>query len=111
MSRPDSPPLSGPSGWGRPLLTWRRRVHERARAVATHHASAWVVRVALGARRRWLRSLQVRVVATTMLLGTVVVFAVGSVLLAGIWKGLVDSRQDAAFTEAARLTDDAENSF
>ncbi|HET9658562.1 MAG TPA: MtrAB system histidine kinase MtrB [Kineosporiaceae bacterium] len=54
-------------------------------------------------RRRWRRSLQIRVVATTVLLGLVVVFAVGNFLLAQIGSGLVDSRRKAAENEGASL--------
>ena len=54
-------------------------------------------------RRRWRRSLQVRVVATTVLLGVVVVFAVGNFLLAQIGAGLVDSRRKAADGESSVL--------
>jgi two-component system sensor histidine kinase MtrB len=54
-------------------------------------------------RRRWRRSLQVRVVATTVLLGLVVVFAVGNFLLAQISSGLVDSRRKVADSESTVL--------
>jgi two-component system sensor histidine kinase MtrB len=54
-------------------------------------------------RRRWRGSLQVRVVVTTVLLGLVVVFAVGNFLLARISTGLVDSRRRAAENESTVL--------
>jgi two-component system sensor histidine kinase MtrB len=54
-------------------------------------------------RRRWRRSLQIRVVATTVILGLVVVFAVGIFLLAQISSGLVDSRRKAADSESTVL--------
>jgi len=76
MTGPGTAPPAGRAGWGRPLLAWRR-ANQRAHVVVSHHAGTRLVRFALGVRRRWLRSLQLRVVATTMLLGTIVVFAVG----------------------------------
>jgi two-component system sensor histidine kinase MtrB len=59
--------------------------------------------VARLARRSWRRSLQVRVVVTTVLLGVVVVLAVGNFLLAQISSGLVDSRRKSAETESTVL--------
>lgn len=56
----------------------------------------------LGLRRRWRRSLQLRVVSTTMLLGLVVVLALGALLLQRIQSGLVAERLTEAQAEADR---------
>lgn len=55
------------------------------------------------ARLRWRRSLQLRVVVTTILLGLVVVLAVGNYLLARISSGLVESRRQSAENESTLL--------
>lgn len=59
------------------------------------------------ARLRWQRSLQLRVVTTTMLLGLVVVFALGAFLQARIRDGLIQSRATSAMQESSRLSHDA----
>ncbi|WP_200941805.1 MtrAB system histidine kinase MtrB [Angustibacter sp. Root456] len=59
-------------------------------------------------RRRWRRSLQLRVVAATMLLGLVVVLALGTLLLQRIQAGLIEERLAAARGEAARGLRDAQ---
>ncbi len=59
-------------------------------------------------RSRWRRSLQLRVVTATMLLGLVVVFALGTLLLQRIQSGLVQERLVAARGEAARGLRDAQ---
>jgi two-component system, OmpR family, sensor histidine kinase MtrB len=59
-------------------------------------------------RHRWRRSLQLRVVTATMLLGLVVVFALGTLLLQRIQAGLIDDRLAAARGEAARGLRDAQ---
>ncbi len=58
-------------------------------------------------RGRWRGSLQIRVVATTVLLGLLVVAGVGSFLLARISSGLVDSRRQSAENESAVVFQDA----
>jgi two-component system sensor histidine kinase MtrB len=58
-------------------------------------------------RRRWSRSMRLRVVATTMLLGLLVVLVVGTFLSFRIQAGLIESRQESAMIEAERLTDKA----
>jgi two-component system sensor histidine kinase MtrB len=60
------------------------------------------------ARQRWRRSLQLRVVTATMLLGLVVVVALGTLLLQRIEAGLVQERLTAAQGEAARGLRDAQ---
>lgn len=57
---------------------------------------------------RWRRSLQLRVVTATMLLGLLVVFALGTLLLQRIQSGLVQERLVAAQGEAARGLRDAQ---
>lgn len=69
---------------------------------------AALARSAGWARHRWRRSLQLRVVATTMLLGMVVVAAVGALLLTRIQTGLVEERLTAARGEARRGRADAQ---
>src|SRR3954468_7426493 len=67
-------------------------------------ATGWV-------RRRWRRSLQLRVVATTILLGLAVVAIVGALLLDRIQSGLVAERLNAARGEAQRGRTDAQARF
>jgi len=59
-------------------------------------------------RQRWRRSLQLRVVTATMLLGLMVVLALGTLLLHRIEAGLVQERLTAAQGEAARGLRDAQ---
>lgn len=89
-------PPTAPSG---DLAAAVRRVSRRVRRRGTAFTRL--------VRRRWRRSLQIRVVVTTMLLGVVVVFAVGNFLLAQISSGLVDSRQRLAETESTVLFQEA----
>ena len=63
------------------------------------------------ARRRWRRSLQIRVVAATLLLGLIVVAVLGTLLLNRISSGLVASRRTTALVEAARVTRQAQEIF
>ena len=58
-------------------------------------------------RRRWSRSMRLRVVATTTLLGLGVALVVGNFLLMRIRDGLIDSRTETAMAEAASLTKEA----
>ncbi|MFI7586658.1 MtrAB system histidine kinase MtrB [Spongisporangium articulatum] len=66
-------------------------------------------RLAGQVRRRWQRSLQLRVVATTMLLGLLVVFALGAFLQVRIRDGLIESREASAMAESAKLTRDTKD--
>lgn len=59
-------------------------------------------------RSRWRRSLQLRVVATTLLLGVLVVTVVGNLLLTRISDGLVESRRRSVENESAVVFADAE---
>jgi two-component system, OmpR family, sensor histidine kinase MtrB len=68
-----------------------------------------VTRAGRSVRRRWRRSMRLRVVATTMLLGLVVVLGVGNFLLARIRDGLIDGRQKTAMAEAQHLTKAAQD--
>lgn len=97
VAGPPTPPARRPPGPpGRSGLVatarraWRRILRRRTAATRL-------------VRRRWRRSLQFRVVATTVMLGLVVVFAVGNFLLAQISSGLVDSRRKAAESESTVL--------
>src|SRR5437016_896489 len=62
-------------------------------------------------RGRWRRSLQLRVVATTILLGLAVVAVVGVLLLNRIQNGLVAERLNAARGEAQHGRTDAQARF
>jgi two-component system sensor histidine kinase MtrB len=55
--------------------------------------------------------MRLRVVATTMLLGLLVVLVVGNFLLARIRDGLIHTRQVSAMDEAKHLTDQAQLNF
>ena len=59
----------------------------------------------------WRRSLQLRVVVATMLLGLIVVTTLGSFLYFRIADGLVQDRVRAVRAEAARSARDAQSSF
>ena len=60
---------------------------------ASRRCSGWLL-------RRWRRSLQVRVAATTALVSAVVVLVIGVVLLGQISGGLLDAKRKAALAEA-----------
>ena len=90
-------------GGGRPVL---RRAERSLRAWGSG-VRRFSVRHARRARRRWRRSLRLRVVVSTMLLGLIVVVGVGNFLLARIRDGLVESREASAMIEAEQLTKDA----
>jgi two-component system sensor histidine kinase MtrB len=94
----------------RPLRARLRPVRtapRRARRLATSRIKGLVRQV----RRRWSRSMRLRVVATTMLLGLLVVTGVGFFLLYRIRDGLIESRQVTAMREAAQLTFQAKQTF
>src|SRR4051812_32887011 len=52
--------------------------------------------------RQWRRSMQLRVVAATVLLGIVVVLVVGQLLLQRITSGIIASRQEAVIDQSAQ---------
>ena len=56
----------------------------------------------------WRRSIQARVVISTLLLSAVVVSLVGWVLLQQVTDGLVRSKTESSVTEATRATAEAE---
>ena len=67
------------------------------------------VREALGrAATVWRRSIQARVVISTLLLSAVVVSLVGWVLLQQITAGLVSSKTESSVAEATRATAEAQ---
>src|SRR3954447_2490832 len=59
----------------------------------------------------WRRSLQLRVVTATILLGVIVVTSLGTYLYYRISDGLVQDRVRATRAEAARAVNDAQASF
>jgi two-component system sensor histidine kinase MtrB len=59
----------------------------------------------------WRSSLQFRVVATTMVLGIIVVMLLGGYLYQSISDGLERDRMGSAQVEAARLTSDIQGQF
>jgi two-component system sensor histidine kinase MtrB len=95
--------------FGAPAPTWWRRTRRLLRSwgVLTLRRTR-LYGPASGVRGRWRRSLQARVVASTMLLGTVVVLVLGNVLLESIQRGLVDSRTQNAVNDSRRLTSEAQ---
>ena len=56
----------------------------------------------------WRRSIQARVVISTLLLSAVVVSLVGWVLLQQVTDGLVQSKRDSAVAESTRATAEAQ---
>jgi two-component system sensor histidine kinase MtrB len=89
-----------------------RKVPLRDLPIRLERAVHWRVRkLYRGIRRRWSRSLRLRVIATTMLLGLVVVFGVGDFLLHRIRDGLISSRETSAMIEAEELTNTAKQQF
>lgn len=79
-----------PTGLGQPALGRR-------------HAAAAVKR----ALTFWRRSIQARVVASTVVLSALVIGVVGWFLVQQTRDGLLDQREDAAVTEASRVTAEA----
>ncbi len=89
-----------------------RNVPLRGLPMRLERAVAWRIRkIYRGVRRRWSRSLRLRVIATTMLLGLVVVFGVGDFLLHRISAGLISNRQTSAMLEAEQQTAKATKDF
>ena len=69
---------------------------------------AAVRRGALGLRRRWRHSLQLRVVTATMILGLATISVLGGVLHEQIADGLESDRVTASESEALALTEQAQ---
>ena len=106
MSVPDAP---GPA----PRLSLAER---RARTGAFGRRGAGATTQAAGAgwvraARLWRRSLQFRVVAVTMLMGLIVLTAVGTYLYRQVADGLVEERRVVASAEALQLTRQAQIQF
>lgn len=78
-----------------------------AAGLGWQEASRWVT----SGGRTWRRSLQLRVVVTTMLLGLLVVSALGGFLAQQISRGLFEARTEGAQVEAARAAADLQDSF
>jgi two-component system sensor histidine kinase MtrB len=70
-----------------------------------------LVLVAGWVRHRWRRSLQFRVVAVTMVLGTIVLAGVGSYLYQRVANGLAEDRRVTASAEAGLLTSRTQQQF
>ena len=92
-----------------PTTAWVR-VDALARRALTHVRQG--VRVgASWLRRRWRRSLQFRVVAVTMVLGTLVLALVGSYLYQRVAAGLAEDRRVTASTEVVLLASRVQQQF
>lgn len=89
--------------------------HRASAAVQMRHAGARLRHGALAGggrlRHAWRRSLQFRVVSSTVLLGLVVVGLLGSYLFQSISTGLERDRIDTSQVEASRLTLEVQGSF
>ncbi|MDR6862230.1 MtrAB system histidine kinase MtrB [Phycicoccus sp. 3266] len=101
MRSPEGP--AGSPGAGTPFLARGRGLLDRTRPVVRR----WLRRLV----HAWRRSLQFRVVTSTMLLGLVVVMLLGSWLYSSISDGLEQDRIDTAQVEAARLSSDIQRQF
>jgi two-component system, OmpR family, sensor histidine kinase MtrB len=71
--------------------------------------TAWAVAPWRALRSAWRRSVQARVVLTTLLLSTLVVALVGWMLLNQVTAGLVEGKRQAALSEAASGFDAAQD--
>jgi two-component system sensor histidine kinase MtrB len=92
----------------RPLKAALRPVRTLPQRAVRYFSSEAKV-VIRGLRRRWSRSMRLRVVATTMLLGLLVVLVVGTFLSFRIQAGLMDSRRAIAMPESEQLTNTAKD--
>ncbi|HYN28381.1 MAG TPA: MtrAB system histidine kinase MtrB, partial [Dermatophilaceae bacterium] len=102
---PEGPGPGARPGWRAGLPT-RESVRDGALTAwhALGQATRWLVRT-------WRRSLQLRVVTTTVLLGLVVVTLLGSYLYTQIARGLQDARISAGQYEALALTGQAQGAW
>src|SRR4051794_25631865 len=80
-----------------------RRGLTRARR-GTGRSAGWL-------RHRWRRSLQFRVVAVTMVLGTIVLAGVGSYLYQRVAAGLAEDRRVTASAEVGLLASRTQQQF
>jgi two-component system, OmpR family, sensor histidine kinase MtrB len=85
-----------------PVVGARPRLTERARRLARRMVPGRLRGLPRLVLRQWRRSMQLRVVAATVLLGIVVVLVVGQLLLQRITSGIIASRQDAVIDQSAQ---------
>ena len=105
MSLPDEPSGSPPSaGDGR---SGSQVLHGRTAMALRRRTPRGVLAGLRFGRLRWRRSLRLRVVATTVVLATLVVLGAGSVLLNRMSEGLRQSSTKAALGEANQLYEQA----
>ncbi|MGO4343159.1 MtrAB system histidine kinase MtrB, partial [Pedococcus sp. 2YAF34] len=92
---------------------WPSDRHEVLRAVRRllRLARRWLTTGLRWVVHAWRASLQVRVVATTMLLGLLVVLGLGSYLYSSISDGLEQDRMTTAQLETSRLTSQVQDRF
>ena len=89
--------------------SWRRALVEGL--PPSRRPAATAAALGRGAVLQWRRSLQLRVVTTTVVLGMVVVALVGGYLNTRIGAGLFEERRAGALAEAARGARDAQQRF
>ena len=88
--------------WATVDAAGRRTLNQARRGVA--HGAGWL-------RHRWRRSLQFRVVAVTMVLGTIVLAGVGSYLYQRVANGLAEDRRVTASAEVVLLASRVQQQF
>jgi two-component system sensor histidine kinase MtrB len=74
-------------------------------------ASRWVVRGVVGGVQRFRASLQLRVITSTLVGGTLALALLGGYLSGWIAQGLFDQRRAQLLEESARATQQAQNTF
>ncbi len=90
-----APPVSEPAA-AAPPGGFRARIEHDARAAwgRAEQGAAWL-------RRRWQRSLQVRVAATTLVVSGIVVLIVGLFIVNQVGDGVLQAKRDAAIRQAS----------
>ena len=88
-----------------------RAVHVRSLRPLAVHVRRWAGMALRWLVHAWRRSLQFRVVSTTMLLGLLVVLGLGSYLYSSISDGLEQDRIRSAQLETSRLTEVVQKRF
>jgi two-component system, OmpR family, sensor histidine kinase MtrB len=84
-----------------PLRTWYTRLRRHPAAQALHRAVVHRVMVVWGiARRAWRRSLQLRMVAITLLVSGILVGIFGAVVASQITEGVVNAKVKTALRQA-----------
>jgi len=91
------------------VVTGEHVLRDRTAAALRRRTPSRVLSGVRLGRRRWRRSLRLRVVVATSVLGAVVVLVVGNVLLAQIRDGLVDSSLRMAVGESQSLHREAQD--